>query len=36
MFMFSKFFSIFSKKFEIPVTTHSLKKILAEQLYFLQ
>lgn len=36
LFAFSRFFSKFSKKFEIPVTVDSLKKILAEQLCFLQ
>lgn len=36
LFTFSRFFSKFSKKFEIPVTMDSLKKILAEQLCFLQ
>lgn len=36
LFMFSRFFSIFSKKFEVPVTSQSIKDILAEQLYFTQ
>jgi hypothetical protein len=36
MFKFSRFLSHFSKFFEIPITDHSLKRILSDQLLFLK
>jgi predicted unusual protein kinase regulating ubiquinone biosynthesis (AarF/ABC1/UbiB family) len=36
MFKLSNFMSFFSKKFEIPITKHSLQKILYEQIMFLK
>jgi predicted unusual protein kinase regulating ubiquinone biosynthesis (AarF/ABC1/UbiB family) len=36
MFKFSRFLSRFSKFFEIPITEHSIKRILSDQLLFLK
>ena len=36
MFKFSRFLSFFSKIFDIPITSESLKRILSEQLLFLK
>lgn len=36
MFKFSNFLSFFSRQFEIPMTKHSIKRILSEQVLFLK